>query len=215
MSGNAAWFDPAIALLDGALAVVPNDSVLLHYKGYALFRKATLLPGRTRDISAALDNANRALESSAKTLDWAETFALRASVYGRMIGTGSNPITAMRLGRKSDREMERAAALDPTNPRVFLLRGIGSIYKPRMFGGGLDKAEKDLKKALALFPEDKATSPAPVWGYAEAWAWLGQVYLREHRLDDARAAYVKALEVQPGYGWVTHTLLPELAQKKR
>jgi Flp pilus assembly protein TadD len=136
-------------------------------------------------------------------------------VYGQLIALNPNPLNAMRLGPKADKEMERAAALGPSNPRVFLLRGVGAMFKPSMFGGGLDKAEKDLKKAIELFPADKPEAPAPAWGHSEAWAWLGQVYAKQDRAPDARAAYNKALELQPDYGWVRNVLLPDLDKKKR
>jgi tetratricopeptide (TPR) repeat protein len=214
-TGRADALDPAIALLDRVLTEVPNDPVLLHYRGYALYRKATLLQKQPREASAALDAANKSLEQSEKTLAWPETFALRAAVYGQMIGASPNPIRAMRLGPKSDHEMALGVARGPSNPRVFLLRGVGAIFKPSMFGGGLDKAERDLKSALELFAADKPAPPAPSWGYAEAWAWLGQVYAKQNRLDDAHAAYDQALAIQPDYDWVTAVLLPELDRKKR
>jgi tetratricopeptide (TPR) repeat protein len=198
------------------LTVTPGDPVLLHYKGYALYRQSNLMTGRAKEdeVKLVLDEASKALEESAAKLAWPETYALQSSVLGQMIGLSPGPITAMRLGPKSDQAMDRAVALGPTNPRVWLLRGIGSMFKPGFFGGGLDKAEKDIKKAIALFPNDKPAPSAPGWGHAEAWAWLGQVYAKQDRVDDARAAYRKALEIEPGFGWVTNTLLPELDRRK-
>jgi tetratricopeptide (TPR) repeat protein len=207
--------DAAIALLDRVLTVIPSDAVLLHYRGYALYRRSNLLNtgGKEADVRAALDEAVVSLMTSAQTLDWPETQAVLASVYGQLIGLSPGPITAMRLGPRSDAAMERAMELGKDNPRVFLLRGIGSIFKPRLFGGGLDKAERDIRRALELFPTDKPASPAPSWGHAEAWAWLGQVLVREERPQEARAAYLKALEIEPEFGWVKYQLLPALDRK--
>jgi tetratricopeptide (TPR) repeat protein len=216
-SSSPQGLDPAIALLDRVLTVVPNDGVLLHYKGYALYRKSTLMQngGSEDDLKTVLEEASQALEESAKTLQWAETFALHSSIFGQMISLSPGPFNAMRLGPKSDHAMAHAVALGPNNPRVFLLRGVGSIFKPALFGGGLDKAEKDIQKAIALFASDKPEAPAPSWGYAEAYAWLGRVYLKQDRPEEARAAYNRALELQPDYGWVKFVLLPELENKKR
>ena len=96
-----------------------------------------------------------------------------------------------------------------------MLRGIGNLFKPKLFGGGADKAEKDLVKAIALFATDKPAPPAPDWGHAEAYAWLGQVYAERKQVDEAREAYRKALELRPDFGWVAHELLPALDRIKR
>lgn len=207
----------AVALLERVLSVVPNDGALLHYKGYALYRLATLSLGKAKEseIKAMLDDAEASLIASGKVLAWPETFALQASVYGQMIGLSPGPITAMRLGPKSDNLMDQAVRLGPSNPRVFLMRGIGNIFKPKLFGGGLDKAERDIQKAITLFPADKPQGAAPTWGHAEAFAWLGQVYARDDKRDEARRAYQKALEVDPEFGWVKYVLLPELDKKPR
>jgi tetratricopeptide (TPR) repeat protein len=103
--------------------------------------------------------------------------------------------------------------LGPSNPRVWLLRGVGNIFKPRLFGGGTEKAEADIRKAIALFESDTPEPPRPSWGKAEAWAWLGQVLERQDRRADARAAYLSALDVDPEFGWVKYQLLPALDRK--
>lgn len=216
-SGDATHAAQAAALAERVLTVIPNDPVILHYRGYALYRQATLLieRGPEAEIRRILEEANTALEASANSLQWPETYALRSSVYGQLIGLSPGPITAMRYGPRADREMDRAVELGPRNPRVWLLRGIGLIFKPGLFGGGADKAERDIRKALELFPTDTAPTPRPAWGYAEAWAWLGQALARQNRRDEARAAYHKALEIQPEFGWVTHVLLPALDKPSR
>jgi Flp pilus assembly protein TadD len=216
-TGRPEGLDPAIALLDRVLTVVPTDGMLLHYKGYALYRRSNLMSERGRDeeLKPVLEEAERAFEESAKHLAWPETFALRASVLGQMISVNPGPITAMRLGPRADAAMERAVELGPNNPRVYLLRGVGNIFKPALFGGGTDKAERDIRKAIELYATDKAQPPAPTWGRAEAWAWLGQVHVKQERFDDARAAYMKALEIEPDNGWVKDVLLPALDRRKR
>jgi Flp pilus assembly protein TadD len=135
-------------------------------------------------------------------------------VVGQLIGV-SGIFAVTRLGPRTNRLMDEAVALGPDNPRVWMLKGISSIHKPRMFGGGLDNAERDLKKAIGLFPADSARAPKPSWGHAEAWAWLGRVYADLKRVDDARAAYTRALEIEPGFDWVRHHLLPALDPSSR
>ncbi|MGQ0648274.1 MAG: tetratricopeptide repeat protein [Gemmatimonadaceae bacterium] len=216
-TGKPEALDNAIALMDRVLTVTPKDGVILHYKGYALYRKSSLMMGmgaKEDEVKVVLEEADDVLAQSSALLKWPETPALRASVTGQLIGV-SGMLSGMRLGPKADGLMDDAVALGPNNPRVFMLRGVSSLYKPRMFGGGADKAERDIRKAIELFATDKPEPPAPSWGQAEAWAWLGQVYAEEKKLDEARAAYQKALELQPDFGWVKDQLLPALDRIKR
>jgi tetratricopeptide (TPR) repeat protein len=213
---GVAAIDDAIVLLDRVLTVVPNDPVLLHYKGYALYRRTTTGPNLPPEdeLKKMLQEADRVLELSAKTLAWPETHALRASVFGQLIGLNPNPINAMRLGPKADNAMDKAIALGPKNPRVWLMRGIGSIFKPKLFGGGAEKAEVDIRKAIAFLEGDTPEAPRPSWGRAESWAWLGQALDRQDKREEAKAAYRKALEIDPEFGWVKYQLLPELERRK-
>jgi tetratricopeptide (TPR) repeat protein len=84
------------------------------------------------------------------------------------------------------------------------------LFTPKMFGGGSDKAEQDLRKAIVLFETDRPVAPAPSWGRADAYIWLGQALQKEEKPAEAKAAYEKALEIQPGNQWVQRVLLPSL-----
>ena len=204
--------DQAIAVVDQALKVAPTDSVLLHYLGYAWYRKGSVLfsSKRTKDAKDALDSAEHALSRAGKTLDWPENSALLGATMGQKIAVSGNPFTAMRLGPRSNGQMDRAAARGPANPRVYLVRGIGALFKPRIFGGGNDKAAAELERAIAFFQSDSARSPLPSWGRTEVYQWLGMVRARQGRVADARAAYVRVLEVNPGNRFVRDSLLPTL-----
>ena len=213
--GDFSRIREAGALIERALTAFPDDPLLLHYLGYARYREATLMQGKKYDgkqYRPLLEAADSLLERSASKLQLPETHALRSSVLGQMIG--SNPLRGMTLGPTSSNAMDRALEVGPNNPRVWLLRGIGAIFTPSMFGGGLDKAERYLTKALALFPNDRPAPPMPAWGHAEAYIWMGQVHKRRDRIDDARQAYNRALELQPDNGWVKHVLLPGLDRAK-
>jgi tetratricopeptide (TPR) repeat protein len=214
-TGQPGGLDQAIALIDRVLTVTPNDAVMQHYKGYALYRKTNTLmadASKKDEAKALLDEADDLFERSAKALAWAETHALRASVTGQMIAVG-NPMSGMWLGPRADGHMEKALEIGPNNPRVWMLKGVGTMFKPKMFGGGADKAEKELLKAIELFANDRPAAPAPAWGHAEAYAWLGQCYAAQDKISEARGAYQKALALEPGFGWVTYVLLPELEKK--
>jgi tetratricopeptide (TPR) repeat protein len=109
--------------------------------------------------------------------------------------------------------MTAATTLGPSNPRVWLLKGIQAIYTPAQYGGGLAIAEEQLKRSIQLFVTDAPTPPDPSWGKAEAYVWLGQALQKQNRPAEARTAYQQALALQPDYPWVTYSLLPSLGHK--
>ena len=203
------------SMLDQALIAFPGDPLLLHYQGYTLFRIAGILQGRPAsaapDLPLVLETARTKLEQSLAARPMAETHALLASVLGQLIG--AVPANGPTYGPRVPTEMTAATTMGASNPRVWLLKGIQSIYTPAQYGGGLPVAESELKRAIQLFVTDAAVSPAPSWGKAEAYVWLGQALQRQNRNAEARTAYQQALALQPEYPWVTYSLLPALGRK--
>lgn len=210
-------FDRALAYIEGSLARRPNDAVMLHYRGFVLYRKASYLVTTGRDTKAAkamFEEAEQALARSAASLKWPETAALQSAVVGQLIGIGG-ALAGMRLGGKATRLGDEALAAGPDNPRVWMLRGVSDLFRPKIFGGSPEKAEASLKRALTLFATDTPVAPAPWWGHAETYAWLGQVYVKQGRVEEAKAAYAKALELQPGNAWILELLLPAVRGDSR
>ncbi|HEX6053240.1 MAG TPA: tetratricopeptide repeat protein [Gemmatimonadaceae bacterium] len=215
-ASDLARLTQAAALLDRALTVTPNDRLLLYYRSLSLYRLAAQYMGRNRnnDAKKALEEADRLLEQIETKAPAGDALALRGAVVGQLIGLSSNPLSGMTLGPKASGLIERAMELEPNNPRVWLVRGISSMFTPKMFGGGTDKAERDLRKAAELFAAERVVAPAPSWGHADAYIWLGQTLQKEGKAEDARAAYEKALELSPSNAWVTQSLLPSLSKPK-
>lgn len=212
-AGSDSGIDSARILIERALTAFPDDPLLLHYDGYALYRKATMALGRTPGLNTTpiLEQARDALERSSKKLKLPETFALQAALYGQIIAHSKNPITGMTLGIKSSSANNSAVEEGPRNPRVWLLRGIGAMFTPSMWGGGLDKAEDYLKKSVTYFETDSPARPLPAWGNAEAFIWLGQVYAKEGKSDESRVAYESALKLEPDNGWARALLAGKVA----
>ena len=212
VAGDLNRLTSAAAMLDRVLIATPNDPLLLYYRSLALYRSATLYTGLKKNDEAkrALDEADLLLEQATARAPTADALALRSSVMGLMIGLSGNPLSGMTLGPKSSGLLDRAKEIEPKNPRVWLISGMSAMFTPKMFGGGTDRAEQDLRKAIALFETDRPAAPAPSWGHADAYIWLGQTLQKEEKIDAARAAYQKALELQPGNQWVQRVLLPSL-----
>jgi tetratricopeptide (TPR) repeat protein len=213
-AGNLEGLREVGRLLDQALAAYPNDALLLQYQGYELYREAGLLGGSSRtpreraELPLVAATARVKLLESLAAQPLAETHALLAMTMGRMIGL--DQIYSPTLGPLIPKEMNAAINMAPNNPRVWLLRGIQSFYTNPEYGGGITVAETQLNKAIELFATDNPTPPAPFWGKAEAYVWLGQVLQKQNRIAEARAAYNNALSVQPEYPWVIYSLLPSI-----
>jgi len=215
--GDLGRLTNAAAMIDRVLTVTPNDPSLLYYRSLALYRMASIYTGQKKreEAKRALDEADLLLEQATSKSPTADALALRSGVIGLMIGSSGNPMSGMTLGPMAAGLLDRAKELEPKNPRVWLVSGMSAMFTPKMFGGGTDKAEQDLRRALTYFETDQPTAPAPSWGRADAYIWLGQALHKNDRIDDARAAYEKALELQPENGWVRNVLLPSLDRAKK
>lgn len=212
IEGDIDQFHAARTLLKQALDSFPDNPILLHYKGYEAFREGGLMYGLNRqsEIPALMQEARLALEKSDSLSPMPEIHAVLASALGSLIGADQS--LAPTLGPMVQTEMAAAMALGATNPRVWLLRGISAIYTPPQYGGGIPEAETDLSKAVDLFKTDHPVPPAPSWGRAEAYVWLGQVFQKENKSAQALASYRKALALEPNYTWVKSGLLPSVAK---
>ena len=216
-AGDLDRLTTAAAMLDRVLTATPNDPLLLYYRSLALYRSASMYTGLKKNGEAkrALEEADLLLEQASAKTPTAHALALRGGVLGLMIGASGNPLSGMTLGPKASGLVDRAMEIDPKNPRVWLIRGMSAMFTPKMFGGGTDKAELDLQKAIELFEAERPVAPAPSWGHADAYVWLGQALQKDEKLAEARAAYEKALAAQPGYQWVQRVLLPSLDSAKK
>lgn len=212
IAGDMNRLTNASAMVDRVLTVTPNDPLLLYYRSLGLWRSATQYMGMKQNGEAkrALDEADILLEQATAKSPTADALALRGSVLGLMIGLSGNPLSGMTLGPKAGGLLDRAKELEPKNPRVWLISGQSAMFTPKMFGGGVDKAEQEFRKAIAFYETDKPVAPAPSWGRADAYVWLGQALQRQEKPTDAKVAYEKALELQPGYQWVQRVLLPSV-----
>ncbi len=139
----------------------------------------------------------------------AEAYALLASAYGRQIGL--NPVKGMVLGRRAEQALKKATQLAPDNPRVVLCTAIRDFNTPGMFGGSKEKGLQGFQRAAELFAQEEPADPIhPAWGHSRTYAWLGLAYQDRGELSLARAAFEKALAINPDFSWVKNMLLPEL-----
>lgn len=211
--GSTAQIAAARGIAERALLAFPDDALLLHYQGVALWREAQLVRARgTRESAtssqAMMERAIGILQRSDAASPMPETKVVIASAYGTLAGGGMR--AAMRNGPRANAAEEDAKTMAPNNPRVLLVSGISAFFKPAAFGGGKDKSRAAITRAIAAFANDRPTAPMPAWGHAEAYAWLGQLEAEAGNKAAARSAYQRALELEPEYNWVRQVLLPAL-----
>jgi len=194
------------ALADTSLAAWGH-----YYIALADYRIAGLLEGESKDqasehLKVAVEHLKKATEIDPQA---AEAYALLSSAYGLQIGL--SPMKSMLLGPRVGKASQKAKQLAPENPRVVLSAAISDFNTPKMFGGSKEKGLQGFQRAAELFAQEEPTDPIqPVWGHREAYAWLGIAYQNQGELESARAAFEKALEIDPDFGWVKYVLLPEL-----
>jgi tetratricopeptide (TPR) repeat protein len=167
-----------------------------------------------KKMESLADDAIKHLDASLNlNQSFAEAMALLGSFYGTKASMGM--IAGMQYGGKSSAMFEKAVALAPNNPRVLILQGISKLYTPEMFGGDKKKARELFAKAAEIFEKNPpAPSIEPTWGHEESFTWLGIAAFGAKETDAAKAAFEKALSVNPNYGWVKYYWLPKLAEAK-
>lgn len=102
-----------------------------------------------------------------------EIYALRGAL--QFMKMSVDPRTRMYLMGQSAESLQKAATLNPENPRTDLIRGQNIFYTPEAFGGGKAKAKSLLESAVAKFAIFKpANTIEPNWGAESAKALLAQ-----------------------------------------
>lgn len=104
----------------------------------------------------------------------AEIFCLK-----KMFNTGkmmADPMNRyMVYGTAAATALETAKALNPDNPRVYLLEGIDKFYTPEQFGGSKTEAKALFEGALKKYDSFKpASSIHPSWGLYQVKYFLTQ-----------------------------------------
>ena len=114
----------------------------------------------------------------------ADLHAWKGHIMGNL--AQGNPMDMMKYGMGAMQEYETALQLDPKNTDAHFGRGMVRLMAPAGFGGDLDGAIGDFEASLA--------KPTP-----EAHFYLGEAYKKKGLPDKAKAAYQKALALNPNY----------------
>ena len=139
-----------------------------YYAAYCIAASAFLQKDKNK-IDDYMDNAETLIKvADSMNPNNSEIYTVKA-----MINQGRIAVNPMTRGRKfgtiANELNAKAMALDPTNPRPYLLKGTGLFYTPSMFGGGKDKAKPILETSIKKYDAFKPASEiAPHWGRERA-----------------------------------------------
>jgi len=129
------------------------------------------------DFRDAVERFTRAVELDPRfALAWAGLAMAHAELYWFQADR-----SARRIGL-AQAAMDRATALAPEDPQVYLVRGILRYHGSLDYEGALG----ELRQAARLDP-----------GRAEAYEWMGYVQRRSGHLADAIASLERAVELDP------------------
>jgi tetratricopeptide (TPR) repeat protein len=173
--------------------------------------QAALANSVLAEIAAEVRDKNQAqaaAEAGMKAAERAITLKPANAEYHRILGTlfgqeaaAVGGLGAIRYGRNSLDEINKALELDPKGSLNYLSHGIGNYYLPAALGGGVEPAMKDFERAIALDPRS-----------ADAHLWLGLALRKANRDAEARKEFQKSLELNPARVWTKEQLAKTPAQ---
>ncbi|MCY4159296.1 MAG: tetratricopeptide repeat protein [Bacteroidetes bacterium] len=195
---------------DDSLAIWAHYYAAAASSGLANMITDGFLEGKNRDIAGHVNQAIDHLEAAVE-IDptFADGWVLLSTAYAQKISV--RPLKVIGLSRKYNQAMSKAFELEPKNPRVVLIKAIMDYSLPGIAGGDKERAEQGYNEAMLLFADEEITHPfRPSWGHDQVYVRIGILYMDRGDLEDARQAFERALELNPGYRWVKRTLIPSL-----
>jgi hypothetical protein len=192
-SARAACLRYAITPVDGVPVPLARYAV-----AYAAYRLA-VNPALSGAEQAAFGDEAEAQARQAVAADpkFADAYGLLSAAIGLKIAAAASVDAKMQYGPQASDALNHGLSLEPENPRLLLLEGIGLFRRPEQYGGDPKQAEALFRRAVEAFSHDTPTKPWPNWGRFDAHLWLGQALARRGEVAGARVEYGLALEIAP------------------
>ncbi len=140
-----------------------------YYNAYAKAQMSFMMGQTADDMSkrdAVLDEADAELQEAVSLLgeETSEIYVLKAMLaQARMAVDGRN--RWMEYGKKFEENLKLAKEKDENNPRIYYMKGTGTFFTPKAFGGGAKNALPYFEKAKPMFEaEKKGDMNDPFWG---------------------------------------------------
>ena len=183
-TGDPAELRALAAKMERAATVAPADWLPRYYQAYALLINVfqSQEDGDLKDKT--LDQAEAAL-AQARQLhgDESELLTLQAYIYQARLGI-SPMVRSMKYARMVTEAVAQAKALNPANPRPYLVGANNVNFTPKMFGGGPEAARPLYEEAKGKYAAFHPLSAlAPNWGERQL-----QGRLKQYEVPAATAA---------------------------
>ena len=174
-TGDPAVLKAVAAKFERAASVAPADWLPRYYQAYALVVNIfqSKEDGDTKDKT--LDQAEAALAQARQLhADESELLTLQAYAYQARLSI-SPMMRSMKYSEMVNETVDKAQALNPANPRAYLVEANNVNFTPKMFGGGPEAAKPLYEQAQAKFAAFKPSGPLmPNWGQGQLKGRLKQ-----------------------------------------
>ena len=174
-TADAAELQALAAKLERAAAAAPADWLPRYYQAYALIGSAFQSKETLAAKDQLLDRAEGALAQARRMKgDESELMTLQAYLYQARLSF--EPMArAQEYVPKVMEAVDQAEALNPANPRPYLIEANNVYHTPVAYGGGPATARPLYEQAKARFAAFKPASPlAPTWGQDQLLGRLKQ-----------------------------------------
>ena len=174
----------------------PNDAAAYYRLALAESYSAEVAI-EMHDKSAARNAAQAGMDAANKAVSMKPDSAEYQRLLGTLCGqaVSSNSLAGLKYGKCALDSVDKAIQLDPKSSMAYLSHGVGNYYLPAAFGGGVELAIKDFRKAIELNPRN-----------ADAWLWLGVALRKSNQPAEAQKAFEKSLEINPNRVWAKQQL---------
>jgi tetratricopeptide (TPR) repeat protein len=193
---DRATLDKGLETFRAQASAKPNDAFAARQLAQAaLWNAETAMELRDKN------GARRAAEEGIRAAQNAVRLQPKVSEHHRLLGTlcgqviPANVLLGLKYGRCAMDEVKVALEMDNKSALNWLSRGVGNYYLPESFGGNVNAAIDDLKKATTLQPS-----------LADAHLWLGIALRKANRNMEARVALQQALKLNPQRAWARQQL---------
>ena len=174
----------------------PNDPASQYRLALTQFYTAEVaieLHDKTSAKNAAQAGKDAADKAVSLKPDSAEYQRILGTLCGQMVSSSS--LAGLKYAKCALESVNKAIELDPKSSMAYLSHGVGNYYLPPAFGGGMDLAVKDFRKAIELNSKN-----------ADAWLWLGVALRRSNQAGEAQKAFERSLELNPSRVWAKQQL---------
>jgi hypothetical protein len=171
------------------------------------------------EMQAHLERAVADFESAIhKKADFGDAYAAAAGVHGWLAAFKHADQTAMNEEIEIyKRQINRALALDPNNPRALWIQAVPYMVLPPERGGSVDRAIELYRRMVEISRPLSPESPLPDWGKVEGMMSLSFAHLNHPRpdLNAATEEAREALRLRPDFHYVKDVLVPMIEAKKK